>query len=192
MSALYDLLELAREHEFDPEGSEGKTCFQVARQFERPSEFLQVALDMVRVCFDPEPPGTFFLNSNMSFLYEGIPDEPFQFAYASALSEPGQDFAGFWSGAVALHLAKCGYDLKNAAALYAAVTTGKERYGTEFVCEVSGVLNSGFSAPQAFELLASGKAEKTVHAGFCLDAALGERVRLSLWFFCPSNKQSLH
>ena len=185
MSALFRLMDTAKEREA---GLEQKTGFEASGQFERPHEFLQSLLDMARVSFEPEPPGTFFLNSNMDFLYDGIPSAPFRLGYASVLSEAGEPFAGFWKGNVALHIAKCGYDLDKATALYAAVTTGNERYGTEFITEVSAVLDCGFSASEALDLLASGNTEKTVHAGYCLDDAIGKRIRLSIWFFLPAPK----
>jgi hypothetical protein len=108
-----------------------------------------------RVCFEPEPPGTFFLNANMGFIYDEIPDEPFKLAYASLLSEPALPFTDFWNGPVASHLGRCGYDLSKSAATHAVLTTGKERYRGEFIDEVNAVLNSCFSAEEALELLAS-------------------------------------
>ncbi|MDQ6965587.1 MAG: hypothetical protein Q9M23_01535, partial [Mariprofundaceae bacterium] len=98
MEGIYELLELSREEELSPVredgvvryGEEGKTCFQVSGQFERPTEFLQTLLDMIRVNFETYIFGTFQLNSNMGFMYDEIPDAPFQLGYVSITSENNQ------------------------------------------------------------------------------------------------------
>lgn len=188
MTALYDLFELAREDDPTPASDEkGKACFQVARQYERPSEFLQALLDLIRANFEPWVLGTFLLNSNMGFLYDDVPTAPFDLGYLSITSDDGQGFADFWNGTVSAHLESCGYDVDKASSLYVVASTGSERYDLAFWEEISAVLDAGFSADDAFNLLAgNGLAGKETHAGYCRDDSLQSRIRLSLWLFVPS------
>lgn len=66
IDGIYDLFELAREHEFNPaihsSGSyDGmKTGNQVSDQFDRPTEFLQTLVDIIRVHYEPLTLGSFF------------------------------------------------------------------------------------------------------------------------------------
>jgi hypothetical protein len=206
MIEVHELFELAKEHDLEPIGSngailyspeDGKCDFQVARQYARPSEFLQVFLDMVRVNFEPYPLGTFFLNSNLSFLYEELPDTRFQLAYLSLTSSQNQSFAGFWAEDVLPHIKNCGYQFEQAMAVYAVATTGDERYGVDFVQSVNDSLQSGISVDDALGLLASALHDDTptprrpVHSGFCVDPGLQQRIRLSLWMFIPDNETTV-
>jgi len=197
MAGLYELFELAKEHELPPVinggrayyEEDGKTGFQVSWQFKRPGEFFQTLLDIIRVNFEPNVLGTFFLNSNMCFLHEQIPDEAFQLGYISIVSDPDQGFAGFWENQVRQRLQKYGYDLQEATAIYAIATTGKDRYNLEFASEIRETLQSGLSVEDAICLIRSGigietiKPRKNIYSGFCYDPVLGSRIRLSLWFF---------
>lgn len=196
MKGIYELFELAKEYNLSPVSENGvirycdrKTCFQVSRQYERPSEFLQAFLDIIRVNYEPAILGTFFLNSNMCFLYDGIPETSFQLAYASITSKQDKKFEAFWTEDVIPHIKECGYAIESASAVYAVVSTGKERYDIDFAVEVSNMLNSGFSLDEAICLLKASilKNEsqpiKEAYAGYCLDPALGRAIRVSLWGF---------
>ena len=59
VEGLYEVFDLAAERPYDPDDSD-KPLFGVSSQFDRPNEFLQTLLDMLRVFFEPDPPGTFF------------------------------------------------------------------------------------------------------------------------------------
>lgn len=63
VAGLYQVFDLAAERPYDLDDND-KPLFGVSGQFDRPNEFLQTLLDMVRVFFEPDPPGTFFLNAN--------------------------------------------------------------------------------------------------------------------------------
>ena len=72
MQTTHELIEICREHELAPYSENGcmhyepggvKCSFQAAGQFDRPDEFLASLLDMIRVNFEPDPLGTFLLNS---------------------------------------------------------------------------------------------------------------------------------
>lgn len=196
MKGIYELFELAKEYNLSPVSDNGairygerKTCFQVSAQYERPSEFLQAFLDIIRVNYEPAILGTFFLNSNMCFLYDGIPESSFQLAYASITSKQDKRFEAFWTEDVIPHIEKCGYVIEAASAVYAVVSTGEERYDIDFAVEVSNMLNSGFSPDESIGLLKASILEnenqpiKEVYSGYCLDSALGRAIKVSLWIF---------
>ncbi len=202
MQELHELFELSKEHDLEPVSEDGvtryleedgKTGFQAASQFARPSEFLESLLDIIRVNFDPCAPGTFFLNANMGLLYEAMPSAPFQLGYASMTSTPDKPFAAFWKEDVVPHLKACGYDIDRARSVFAVASTGMDNYGVDFFNEVSTTLESGFSLHEAKELISSHVREsanapiKHFHAGYCMDAGLGSKTRLSLWLFIPKN-----
>ena len=198
MDGIYDLMELSKEHDlaavseggvrcFDEE--DGKTGFQVAGQFDRPSEYLQALLDIMRVQYEPNPLGTFFLNANIGFILEQIPEYSFQLGYISLTSNTDKSFSQFWDEDVMTYLDMCDYDINKASATYAVVSTGWQRYGYELSSEVSEKLDSGFSVEEGLTLISSAvndnieEPSKHIYAGFCPDEALGSQLRLSLWVF---------
>mgnify|MGYP006425377051 CR=1 FL=1 len=198
MAALYELFELSKEHSLEPVTKEGvtvymeeygKTCFQVSGQFDRPTEYLQSLLDMIRVNFEPYPFGTLLLNANLWELYEGIPDTPFQLGYVSLISEGHKPFEDFWQDDVTPYLEHCGYSISEASVVYVVASTGTETYNVEFLDEIAHTLKSGYSLDEAQQLLGSQLNDdidpptKAVYSGFCLDPALKDSTRLSLWFF---------
>jgi hypothetical protein len=198
MEGVYQLFELSKEHDLAPVSEDGvsrymeedgKTCFQVSGQFDRPSEFLQSLLDIIRVNYEPCVLGTFFLNSNMAFMYENIPESPFRLGYVSLTSETNKEFSVFWNDDVIPYIDKCGYTVSAASVIYAVASTGKENYGIGFVDSILETLNSGFSVDEAVNLLAASiydtteAPRKQIYSGYCLDSALGNRIRLSLWLF---------
>lgn len=197
MEGLYAIFELSREHDLPPiiDGdtvyTREKLCFQVSRQYDRPSEFLQTVLDIVRVNYEPHVFGTLLLNANMGFLYDGIPESPFRLAYASMTSARDKEFGLFWSEDVLPHLDAWGYNLDSAAAIYAVVSTGEERYTQHLVGEVENVLDVGFSLEDAEALLLAAIRQdgnwtrQQTYTGFCLDTGLESKIRLSLWMFVP-------
>jgi len=198
MEGIYELFELSKEHNLESVSEDGvtrymeesgKTCFQVSGQFNRPSEYLESLLDIVRVNYEPCVLGTFFLNSNMGFLYDAIPDTPFQLGYISITSKPNKQFDIFWEEDVIPHIQKCGYSVNDASSIFAVASTGEEKYGIDFIDNISTTLNSGFSVDEAVELMAASLCEtveeptKQIYSGFCLDTALESKIRLSLWLF---------
>lgn len=198
MEGIYELFELSKEHHLEPVSEDGvtryfeesgKTCFQVSGQFNRPSEYLESLLDIIRVNYEPCVLGTFFLNSNMGFLYDAIPSKPFQLGYISITSEPNKKFNLFWEEDVVPYIEKCGYSVERALSIFAVASTGEENYDIDFMDNISTTLNSGFSVDEAVELMAASLCEtaeeptKQIYSGYCLDAALENKTRLSLWLF---------
>jgi len=198
VEAIHKMLEATKEYDWKPVTKDGvrtyyeetgKCGFQAAYQYERPTEFLQTLLDMIRVHFEPRTMGTFFLNSNIGFLHEAMPEAPFQLAYASLVSNENQSFSSFFANDVSPYLEQCGYDAENITAMFAVASTGHERYKMNFVSEIAGTLKSGFSVNEVLGMMASSidssvsKPEKQTYSGYCLDPELGTRIRLSLWCF---------
>ena len=197
LNGMYDFFESTFEKEY-PKETDGvvhivdkKICFQAADQYQRPHDFLQSLLDILRVIYEPEVLGTFFLNANPGFLFDAIPEKPFQLGYASFVSKPHQSFKEFWSENILNSLKEYGYNLENTTALFVVVSTGKERYsnGLDLVDEVCETLDVGFSPEEAFGLIASSinkdfpKPYKEAFAGYCLVPELDKKLRVSLWMF---------
>ena len=197
--ALWDLFELCREVDCRVESSTNTqplnpasiTPFDVANQYERPTEFLQTVLDIFRATDEPAPIGTLFLNGNLGFLLDALPDDPFRLGYATLTGDAGQPFAALWEEAVLPNLSACGYAVETALEVFGVVSTGLERYDLQLVEDVLPVVGGGFSLEEALGLIAAtvegsdAPRTKTVHFGFCLDPALESKRRLSLWLVLP-------
>lgn len=158
----------------------GKTPFQVSGQFERPDEFLQVLLDMVRVQYEPFPMGSMALNSNLTaYLHAAIRGESFRIGYLSMLSEEKQSFTDFWQTEVMAYAKTNGYQLAGAQVMFVVITAGGGNYGLPLLMEVNEVLDAGISLKEA----ESGCGIVTDRfSGFCLDEAMMSRLRVSVWF----------
>lgn len=195
---FYDFFEMAKEideYESDTKNESEKIqpydhpCYYSCRQYKRPAEFLQALLDIIRINFEPEILGDFFLNSNMSFIYDEIPEKPFNLGYASLVSSPNEKFGSVWLMKVMPHLEVCNYRLGENATAFVAVTTGNERYNLDLVEEIYDFLGSAFTYEEAFELIAyelgdkNSKPRKNIYFGFSLAPELGTRMRISIWIF---------
>jgi len=206
LASLYEVFEQARETKLAPTSPEGviryleeygKNYFQVAGQFERPSEFLRTLLDMIRVCFEAGP-GTFFLNGNPGFLLDGLPNQSFRLGYLSLLSEPDQSFEAFWSDTVVPVLETRGYPLDEVTRLFAVVSMGRQRFSLEFMADVQRLLGAGFSAEEAMQLIQSdmspdvSRPSKQAYVGFCKAPELETRLRLSLWLILLPRSDMTH
>ena len=196
LDGAYEVIDSARETTLNPRTEKGgivyleefgKLGFQATGQYNRPNEFLQALLDMVRVAYEPSVLGTFFLNSNLQFVFDEIGSKKFGLGYGSLVSDEDQSFEDFYKKNFLPYLQSCGYDALQASALFVVVTTGEDRYDLDLIGEVSSVLNSGFSVDEALGLIANSineaidKPRKTAYAGYCLDSALGNRLRCSAW-----------
>lgn len=160
------------------------------RNIERPHEFLQTILDIVRVNYEPQPLGTTMLNSNPCFLYDAIPSTPFEIGYLSLVSEPSESFGDFWTRRIKPYAESLGYGLDEKQTMFVVCSAGELRYGLDLFSEVSETLNSG---PTVEEVLAStiaiiantpeAEESKECYSGFCLDSALDNRLRVSIWSY---------
>lgn len=203
--AIHGLIHILREKTLRSKSSgceifdakSGPCAFQVSSQYERPKEFLQTLLDLIRIMFEPNPPGTLELNSNLGFLLEEIGKVPFRLGYLTAISNPGESAVDLQHRVIAPQMKALGYADPTPVATYLMVTYGqadyKERYAIkrqliemyrpglrldELVHRFSEVAQQGHvaTAPE------TGRA----HMGSSCDAALGpDRFRLSMWLFLP-------
>ena len=200
ISNLYDLFEQVREEEYVPNdlsridaapSEKWKCLFQVSGQFKRPADFLQTLLDMLRVMYEPNAPGTFFLNANPDFIFDEIRSEPFQLGYVTAVSELGEAIAEFYGRVLTPKLREHGYVAESAFATYAFVTLGQRKGCMDRVREVMQFLDAGFSVDEVKQIFAniidgqSTSKSNRRYAGFAFDEALDTRMRLSLWLFLP-------
>ena len=198
-SALWDLLGLCREvdcrvksstnaHPVDPDLI---TPFHVANQYARPTEFLQTLLDMFRVTYEPVFVGTFFLNGNLGFLLDALPDGPFRLGYATLTGDADQPFEEFWEETVLPYLSDCGYAYETALAVFGVVSNEIKRVGVPLLESVLNVVGAGLSPEEVLGIMAAGvegreaPRTKTVHFGFCFDPALESKRRLLLWLALP-------
>ncbi|HAW92956.1 MULTISPECIES: hypothetical protein [unclassified Arsukibacterium] len=207
MTGIYELFELTKEHNLEPVSENGcvrymdeyrKTCAQAAGQFSRPSEYLESLLDMVRVNFESNLPLSYFLNSNMGFLYEAIPEKPFQLGYISLTSTPNTPFNSFWKDDVVPYIEKCGYSIEMAASTFAVASAGSDNFNPDMIENVTSTLNAGFNIDDVGTYLSDSLSQETtelpaklptkqVYVGLCIDSSLKRQIRLSMWLFIHPN-----
>jgi hypothetical protein len=200
MDNVYELFELTKEQNLEPVTDDGctqytedhgKTCSQVAGQFSRPSEYLESLLDMIRVNYE-QLPFSYFLNGNMGFLFDAIPDKPFQLCYLSITSALNVRFNSFWQDDVVPYIEKCGYSVSESAAAFAVVSTGEGNFRPEHLENVTKTLSAGFTTDEIGAYLLDSISKKSVkrseklptkqiYTGLCLDSGLANKIRVSLW-----------
>jgi hypothetical protein len=171
--------------------------FRVVGRQQRPAEFLQCWLDLVRVVFEPALPGTMFLNSNWDLLTAAVPERPFKLGYVSVTGDIGESgVTGFCSRYLLPRAAELGVALYGAVGCFAALCVGDELYKQRVALnrELQRVFGAGFAVEVAFGALSSAAAgdpilptsQEVAHAGIALDASVGPGVvRLSLWLLEP-------
>ena len=198
VAGLYQVFDLAAERPYDPDDDD-KPLFGVSSQFDRPNEFLQTLLDMLRVFFEPDPPGTVFLNANPCFLYEALSDQPVQLGYASILGEPGESFSAMLDNRIFPRLTELGYQQEADSSAFFAICRGPERGGRikfsdPLICEAEIILQAGTSVEEAWGGLYSAvKGEspafsKKHYVGVSFDESLGDRLRVSVWLIIPVHR----
>lgn len=198
VAGLYQIFDLAAERPYDLDDDD-KPLFGVSSQFDRPNEFLQTLLDMLRVFFEPDPPGTFFLNANPCFLYEGLPDKPVQLGYASVLGDPGESLSNMVDNKIFPKLTELGYQQGVYSSAFFAICRGPERGGRikfsdPLICEAEIVLQAGTSVDEAWGGLYSAiKGESPAFlkkhcVGVSFDESLSDRLRVSVWLIIPAHQ----
>jgi len=170
-----------------------KSGFHFSKQFERPHEYLQSLLDMIRVHYEPHFIGTYFLNANIGFMDEHIPNEAFTLGYFSISSEH-KKFEKAWQKEALPHLQNLGYQLDALEAGFVVVTTSESNLTQELIGETNTTLGSGFSAKDVLGMTVRSLAgddsgpHKQFYAGHCVDDALGEKMRISAWLIMRSGQ----
>lgn len=199
VSSFGKVLDVIAEHPDGQEGedSDSRALYDLSNQFERPHEFLQTLLDMVRVFFEPDPPGTFFLNANPCYLHDALPDGPIRLGYASLLSEPSQTLSDMVRHKIHPQLAKLGYHEESYSTAFFAICRGIGQGGKiqfltdKLLFEAIEVLNAGVTVDEAWgDLKASVQGEsqkppKKNCVGLSFDESLGDRLRVSVWLIMP-------
>lgn len=169
-------------------------CFALASRLERPTEFLQSLLDLLRVTFEPRPLGTMQLNSNWDFVYAAVPDRPFRLGYLSVLSEPGESVPDFVQGPLRRRMEHLGYGFGEAIASFVSVCVGADLYTLRMNADVLRTFGAGFRVDEvlaAIQEQARGEdgampASHAIHAGLSLDEGLATgRIRCSCWLLLP-------
>lgn len=202
---LYELFELTRENELisivdevelNSKGTE-KLCFEVASQFNRPHEFFQALLDVIRIIFEPNIMSTTILNSNPCLLFEEIPVTPFRLGYLSSVSEEDEALSDFYARVIKTQMSETGFDAESAGALFIMITVGCKYYKIKFMRESVKFFDAGMSIDTLMgnisAIIQDRKFEKSGGAviGFSEDAALRGKIRISMWMFIPKmNLQS--
>ena len=177
---------------------EGTTplTFQAAWQYERPQEFQQSLMDILRVVFDPNPPGTFMLNANYGLLEEAVPDTPFRLAYLSELGRPGESVQALKSRAIDPRCQALGFE-QGIGPMFGTLCAGQGSV-VHLVRDYAALFDAGFSVKQALSGMAQELGAAAVdpasdgpicHLGYSIDPALADRFRVSLWRFVPRDDQ---
>lgn len=194
---MYDLFELSREEELlaNIDGCQlydknGKTYFQVSSQYKRPADFFDSLLDFIRVMFEPNPLGTFFLNSNPEFIFNAIPKAPFRLGYISAISLPNEPIDQFFKRNIAIQLKENNYSIESASACFVMVSVNSKKYSFSHLgVDVLNYFNAGFTTEEAFESIKvtieghDYKKPGNTHVGFSIDNSLRDEMRISMWLF---------
>jgi hypothetical protein len=164
------------------------TAFNRARQMNRPHEFLQSLLDIIRVTYEPSPLGTTLLNSNLCYLIDAIATRPASLGYLSLVSEPDQTFSDFWETVITPYASSLGYTLNGKSTAFLICSASEELYAIDLVTDADDALHCLPSAAELVEEMCAGLLNdptqhepKAMYAGFCLDQALGNRLRVSMW-----------
>lgn len=198
VAGLYQVFDLTAERPYDPDDDD-KPLFGVSSQFDRPNEFLQTLLDMLRVFFEPDPPGTFFLNANPCFLYDAMPDKPVQLGYASILGDPGESFLAMVDNKIFPRLTELSYQQEVHSSAFFAICRGPDRggrikFGDDLLCEAGMALKANISVNEAWgELYSAIEGESPVFSkqncvGISFDESLGDRLRVSVWLIIPAHR----
>lgn len=159
----------------------------------------RVRLDMLRVFFEPDPPGTFFLNANPCFLYEALSDKPVQLGYASILGDPGESFSAMLDNRIFPRLTELGYQQEAYSSAFFAICRGPDRggrikFGDDLLCEAGMALKASIAVDEAWGVLYStieGKTpafSKQSCVGISFDESLGDRLRVSVWLIIPGHR----
>lgn len=168
--------------------------FLVVGQQQRPSEFLQCWLDMVRVIFEPAPPGTMFLNSNWDLITAAVPEAPFRLQYLSVSSGSADGAAALIKRHLEPRALELGCSISEAVGCFAALCVGEELYERRMTLnkELQRTLGGGFTVDEALVSISevaqgrdvARRSARQAHAGVTLDRQLGAGVmRISAWLF---------
>lgn len=180
----------------------GPLAFQATMQYERPKEFLQTLLDLIRIIFEPHPPGTLLLNANIGLMINEVGSEAFQLGYLSAVSDTGESFGEFAQRAIEPRIQALGYRRAPPNATFFMLTYGDQSFEARETIreEICKLFSPGFQLNELITRFAE-TVQQSPHAdtrmgrcyaGYSQDSALGpDRFRLSVWLFLPLLREGI-
>ena len=167
-------------------------CFETAQRLEQPIGFLQTLSDLLKVVFEPDPPGSMLLNSNWDLIVAGIPQERFRLAHLTVTSSPGQGLDDLLKSAVEPRLTALGYFEEEYLGIFIAVCLPLEDTAMPALSAVQRFFRAGFSVESAIGAIRAVAAAEDemprpyAHAGVTRDTTLlPGQVRISVWCFLP-------
>jgi len=134
-----------------------------------PEELLQLALDIIRCMFEPNPIGTWLLYGNPDFLDDVINDENNNISYSSSLSTT-DNFQHHITETIIPSLEHQGYQSSASQTIYAIITTHNSNLNTNLVEANSSEITDTFDI----------NGDATIHIGYRCDDALADTLRVSV------------
>lgn len=178
-------------------GAPTQLCFELASSRDRPLDFLQCLLDLLRVLYEPDPPGSLDLNSNWDLVAEAVPRDEFRLGYVTVTGAPGQQLADLVGGELASRLTALGYVDQARLATFVCVSVGTDlwKQSVTVAGEANQLFHAGWSVTAFSEALngqvaddGSAFATPSTLSGVALDPALApNQVRISLWMFLSAS-----
>ncbi len=120
--------------------------------------------------FEPNPIGTWLLNSSPDFLDDVLNDENNNIAYYSSSLSTTDNFSNHITETITPSLEYQGYQPSANQTIYAIITTHNSNLNTELIEGTSSVLTDTFNIND----------DTTIHIGYCRDDALVDTVRVSV------------
>lgn len=164
-------------------------CFEATRRIGNSAEFFQTLADLLRVVFEPNPPGSMFLNSNWDLLTAGVPKEPCRLYFVSAVSAPGESLSATLVQRIAPRLPPDALRTPGTSSYLALCLPPGSRTATALKL-VQTFIGAGFAPEAALEALnavAAGAQDAKLpaaHAGVAYDPMLlPDQHRVSVWCF---------
>jgi cell division GTPase FtsZ len=136
-----------------------------------PEELLQLALDIVRCMFEPNPVGTWLLNGNPDFLDDVINKEnDSNISYSSSSLSTTDNFSNHITETIVPSLEYQGYQPSPNQTIYTIITTHSSHLNTNLVEATSSAITDAFDIND----------DTTIHIGYCHDDAITDTVRVSV------------
>lgn len=129
-------------------------CFELVARHERPVELLQTLLDLLRVLYEPHPPGSMLLNSNWDLVSQAVPVKPFRLGYMSVTGTPGQQIQDLLDAAALPRLQALGY-AGGRLASFVCVAAGARQWERriDILQRVNRTFAAGFTTAMAMEAI---------------------------------------
>ncbi len=120
--------------------------------------------------FEPNPAGTWLLNSNPDFLDDVINEENSNVSYSSSSLSTTDNFSNHITETIIPSLEFQGCQPSSTQTVYAIITTHNSNLNTELIEATSSAITDAFDVND----------DTTIHIGYCRDDALADTVRVSV------------